>query len=202
MRKLSFCTFALCLGVASITHAAPTVTKVRFTGNTVSGSAASGDNGCFSASLGVTASDEVSKDGTGTTTSKKLNIGYGGFDRCEFLSFGGNITTTLTVPIANQTSVTFPFDILVNYANTETNERFEKHLIGTVTITASGDFEKSRRTEISQNQTMRTVTRSKGNTREATLSVSAKLDGVPQSLPITEGEIGTVRNGTIEITRY
>lgn len=202
MRKLSFCTFALCLGLTSMTQAEPTVSKVKFKGNTVSGSAASGDDGCFSASFGLTASDEVNKDGTGTTTTKTLSIGYGGRDLCNSLSFGGNQTTTLTVPIANQSSVTFPFDVLVSFANTETNERFEKHLTGTVTITATGDFEKSRRTEISQNQMMRTVTRSKGNTREATLSISAALDGVPVSLPITEAELGTVKNGTIEITRY
>ncbi len=202
MRKLSIGTFALVLGLASVTHAAPTVTKVKFKGNTVSGSAASGDDGCFSAFFGITASDEVNKDDTGTTTTKTLSIGYGGRDLCNFLSFGGNSFTTLTIPIANQSSVTFPFDIVVNFANTETDERFEKHLVGTVTITASGDFEKSRRTEISQSQLMRTVTRSKGNTREATLTLDAKLDGVPQSLPITEAEIGTVKNGTIETTRY
>jgi hypothetical protein len=202
MRKLSFCTFALCLGFASITHADPTVTKIKFKGNSVLGTALSGDDGCFSASFGVRASDEVNKDGTGTTTTKTLDIGYGGRDLCNFLSFGGNSVTTLTIPIANQTTVTFPFDILIDYANTETNERFQKHLTGSVTISATGDFEKSRRTEISQNQTMRTVTRSKGNTREATLSITAKLDGVPQSLPITEAAIGAVKNGTIEITRY
>jgi hypothetical protein len=37
MRKLTLCTFALCLGFASITHAAPTVTKLKFKGNTASG---------------------------------------------------------------------------------------------------------------------------------------------------------------------
>lgn len=202
MRKLSLCTFALCLGFASITQAQPVVTKTKFKGATVEGTALSGDDGCFSAGFGLTASEQVNKDASGTTTVKTLEIGYGGRDLCNFLSFGGNTTVELTVPITNVSTVTFPFDFNVQYVNTETNERFEKRLTGSITITASGDFEKSRRTEVSQTQTSRTVRRSKGNTREATVTINASLDGVPQSLPITDGEIGTVKNGTLEITYY
>jgi hypothetical protein len=102
--------------------------------------------------------------------------------------------------IGNQTSLTFPFDFIVSYANTETNERFEKRMTGTVTITATGDVERSQTTEVLQNQQQRTSKRSKGSTRDATVTLDAKLDGVPQSLPITSGEIGTVTNGDITIT--
>jgi hypothetical protein len=202
MRKLSLCMFALCLGFASLTQAQSTVTKTRFKGNTAHASAASGDDGCFSAFFGVTASDEVTKDSTGKTVTKTVEIGYGGRDLCEHLSFGGRQDKELTVAIGDQTSVTFDFDFLVNYANTETNERFTRRLTGTVTITANGDFERSQRTEIIQSQEQRTVTRYKGNTREATVTVNVLLDGVPQSLPITSGELGTVKSGTIETTRY
>ena len=81
------------------------------------------------------------------------------------------------------------------------SERFQKRVTGSVTITATGDFEKSRRTEINQNQEQRTVTRSRGTTKEATLTLDLKVDGVPQSMPIQNGEIGTTKNGNIEITQ-
>src|SRR5262245_29484131 len=121
MKKFSLGVFALCLGIASITHAEPTVTKFKFKGSSVRARAFSGDDGCFSASFGVVASDEVSKDGSGSTTTRTLEVGYGGRDLCNFLSFGGASTIPLPVPIANQTTVTFTFDIVINYANTETN---------------------------------------------------------------------------------
>lgn len=203
MRKLSFCMFALCLGLASTTHAEPTITKYKFKGTTVHGAAASGDDGCFSAFFGATASDEMTKDGPGgPTTTKRVEIGYGGRDLCEHLSFGGRQDKELTVPIGTQTSVTFDFDFLVNYANTETNERFTRRVTGTITITAAGDVEKSQMTEIVQTRKLKTVTRSKGNTRDATVSVNVLLDGVPQTLPILSGEIGIVQKGTMEITKY
>jgi hypothetical protein len=202
MRMLSFCTLALCLGFASLTHAQPTVTKYKFKGNTVHASAASGDNGCFSGFFGLTATDDITKDGSGQSATKTLEVGYFGRDLCEKLSFGGGSTTTLTVPIAGISTISFPFDFDVNYVNTDTGERFTRHVSGSVTITATGDFEKSRRTEISDTQVQRTVTRSKGNTREANISLDLKLDGVPQSMPIQSGELGTSKKGTIEITRY
>lgn len=202
MHKLSLCTFALCLGFASITHAQATVTKTKFKGSTVIASALSGDDPCITAGFGLSASDQVSKDANGTTTTKELDIGYSGSDACNMLSFGGDATLPLTVPIAGVTTITFPFDITISYLNSDTGERFTKRLTGSITITANGDFEKSRRTDISQTEVLRTVTRSKGNTREATVTITAKLDGVPQSLPITEGEIGTVKNGTREVTRF
>lgn len=202
MRKLSLCTLALCLGFASITHAEPTVTKFKFKGNTVGANGASGDDGCFSAFFGLTASDDMTKDETGATSTRTLDVGYGGRDLCEKLSFGGRQITQLTIPIAGVTTVTIPFDFVVDYVNTDTSERFQKRLTGSVTITATGDFEKSRRTEISDTQQQRTVTRSKGNTREASVVLNAQLDGVTQSFPITSGEIGTAKRGTIEITRY
>jgi len=202
MRKLSPCMFALCLGFASLTHAQATTTKTKFKGNTAHASAASGDDGCFSAFWGVTASDEVTKDSTGKTVTKTVQIGYGGRDVCEHLSFGGVQNKELTIAIGAQTSVSFDFDFLVNYANTETDERFTRRLTGTVTITANGDFERSQRTEIIQSQQQRTVTRYKGNTREADVTLSVLLDGVPQTLPIVSGELGTVKNGTIETTSY
>lgn len=201
MRKLSLCLFAFSLGFASLTQAQPTVTKATFKGNTAHAAAASGDNGCFSAFFGVTASDEVTKGDAGTTTTKTVEIGYGGRDLCEHLSFGGRQDKPLTFNIANQT-MTFDFDFLVNYANTETDERFTRRVTGTVTITPNGDVERSRRNEIVQNQELRTVTRSKGTTRDATVTVNVSIDGVPQSLPIISGEVGSVSKGTIETTRY
>lgn len=202
MRMLSLCTLALCLGFASLTHAQPTVTKYKFKGNTVSASGASGDDGCYSAFFGLTASDDLTKDETGATSTKTLDIGFGGRDLCEKLSFGGRQVTTLTIPIANVATVTFPFDFLVDYVNTDTGERFQKRITGSVTVTATGDFERSRRTEISDTQQQRTVTRSRGTTREASVVLDLKVDGVPQATPITNGELGTARRGTIEITRY
>lgn len=202
MRKLSFCTFALCLGFASVTHADPTVTKYKFKGNTAGGSAWTGDDGCFSASMGVHASDDITKDGSGSTTSQLVEIGYGGRDLCNHLSFGGAKTIPLTIPIANVSTVTFSFDIVIDYANTETDERFQRHLTGTATITATGEFEKSRTSQIVQSQEVRTVTRSKGTTREASFVVDVKLDGVPQTFAITSGEIGTTKSGSMEITRF
>src|SRR5436305_1693157 len=95
MRKLSLCTFVLCLSFVSISHAQPTVTKFKFKGNTVNASAASGDDGCFSAFFGLTASDDVTKDETGATKTRTLRIGYVGRDLCNFLSFGGDSTIAL-----------------------------------------------------------------------------------------------------------
>jgi hypothetical protein len=199
---LSFCTLALCLGFASLTHAQPTVTKYRFKGNTVHASAATGDDGCFSGFFSLHASDDITKDESGSVSNKTLEVGYFGRDLCQKLSFGGGVTTPLTIPIAGISTVTFPFDFLVNYVNTDTGERFQRRITGSVTITATGDFEKSRRTEISDTQQQRTVTRSKGNSREANLNLALQVEGVSQAMPITSGEIGTAKRGTIEVTRY
>lgn len=201
MLKFSLCTLALCLGFASVTHA-QTVTKYKFKGNTVHASAATGDNGCFSGFFGLTASDDITKDETGATSTKTLEVGYFGRDLCEKLSFGGGVTVPLTVPIAGINTITFPFDFDVNYVNTDTGERFTRRITGSVTVTATGDFERSRRTEISDTQQQRVVTRYKGSTREATVNLTIAVDGTSQTMPITSGELGTVRRGTREVTRF
>jgi hypothetical protein len=202
MRKLWLCTMALCLGLVSSTNAATSVTKFKVKGNTVSGLAEQGDpDTCFFAGLSVTASDETTKDGTGSTTARTLVINYTGRDFCNLLSFGGFSTNPLTVPITGNT-VTFPFDLTVNYVNTDTGASSQRRLVGTVTFTASGDFDKSRETTITQNESMRVIARTKGNARDANITVSATLDGVTQAFDPSTGVMGNMKSGTVEITRY
>ena len=201
MRKFSLCTIMLSLGlVASSSSAATSVTRYKMKGNSASGLATQSDD-CINAGLFVSASDETTKDGTGTTSSRSAFVSYGGSDACNSLSFGGTLQLPLTVSLATP-SVTLSFDIPVDYVNTDTDEQSTRHLVGSVTFVATGDFEKSRDTNITQTENMRVVSRSKGNTRDADMTVNAKLDGVVVTFQPSTGSLGTTKQGNVEITRY
>jgi hypothetical protein len=202
MQKLSLCTVALCLGFASITHADPVVTKYKMKGNSASGGLFTPDDPCFTGLLSVAASEEMTKDATGTTSSKTLLISFTGFDNCQSLSLQSFVSVPLTVAIANQSTVTLPFDVVVDYENIDTGATFQKRLVGSATITATDDFEKSKRTQITENEGTRQVVRTKGTTRESTITATATLDGATLTFVPSTGEIGNVKNGSVEITRY
>lgn len=203
MRKLSVCTLALFLGFASIGHAA-TVTKVKVKGNSASGGASTVEDACFNASISVQAFDSVTRDGTTTTATKELSVFFFGFDSCQNLSYSGASVVPLTINIANQSTVTLPFDLQVDVTPTDSDTpTAQKRLKGSATITATGDFEKSRQVNITQDDGTRQVVRTKGTTRDASLAVTAKLGGNPLNFVTNEfAEIGTTKNGTIETTQY
>jgi hypothetical protein len=204
MRQLSVCTLALCLGFASITHAS-SVTKLTVKGNTVGGGLSTVEDTCFNGFFNVQASDSVTKDGTSTTATKELMFYFFGSDSCQSLSYSSFVSIPLTVAIANKSTVTFPFNFLVDVTPFDGDvPTAQKRLVGSVTITATGDFQKSRQTDITQNETTRQVVRTKGTTRDASIKVTAKLDNAALNF-VTDGgsaDIGTTKNGTIEIIRY
>ena len=201
MHKFSLCTIALGLGlVASSTSAATSVTRYRMKGNSASGLATQSTD-CLSGGLFVSASDETTRDGTGTTSSRTAFFSYGGSDVCNSLSFGGSLQAPLTVSLTTPT-VTLPFDIPVDFVNTDTDDHFTRHLVGSVTFVATGDFERSRDANITQTANMRVVSKSKGNTRDADITVNATLDGVATAFQPSTGSLGTTRLGTVEITRF
>lgn len=201
MRKVSLCAcvIALCFGLVSEASAASR-TRYRLKGQSAFAVAERHDD-CIDASFSISASDETTKDGSDTTVTRSAFVGFGGRDLCNFLSFGNGVMVPLEVPLSTS-SVTLPFDFMIDYANTETNERFQRRLVGSVTIVANGDFEKTRETIILENDNTRTVTRSKGNAREATATVTATLDGVPFAFEPGTGTLGTINVGTVEVVRY
>lgn len=204
MRKLSICTLALCLGFASITHAS-SVTKVKVKGNSAGGGTSTVEDPCFYFSFSFNAFDQVTKDGTNTPATKELSFSVFGFDNCTEEYYTANVTVPLTIPIANQSSLSLPFDFLVDVYPSDSEELLEqRRLVGNVTITATGDFQKSRQTNITQTATTRQVVRTKSNARQADVTATATFDGVPVNFDPDAGggEIGTTSNGTIEITRY
>lgn len=203
MRKLSLCTLALCLGFAATSHAA-TVTKLKIKGATASGGTSTVEDPCFNAYLSVGAFEQVTKDGTTNTKTNELSLYFFGTDNCQSLSYYSSVTVPLTFPIANQSTVTLPFDVQVEITPFDSDVyTSRKRLVGTATITATGDFVKTRESNIVQNEVSRQVTRSKGNSREANITVSAKLGGTQLNfVPGESAEIGTTKNGTIETTHY
>lgn len=204
MRKLSVCTLALCLGFASITHAS-SVTKFQVKGNTAGGGLSTVEDSCFNGFFNVQASDSVTKDGTTTAETKELMFFFFGSDNCQFLSYSSFVSIPLTVSIANKSTLTFPFDFLVDVTPFDAEmPTAQKRLVGSVTITATGDFQKSRQTDITQNETTRQVVRTKGTTRDASIKVTATLDNAALNFASDGGsaDIGTTKNGTVEIIRY
>jgi hypothetical protein len=202
MRKVSlgcaFVAFGLSV-VTSASAAAPNVTKIGVRGQSAFAVAEHHDD-CIDASFSISASDETTRDGSGSTTQRAAFVGFGGRDLCNFLSFGGGTSLTLTTTLNND-SVTLPFDFLVDYANTETDERTQRRIVGTVKIVANGDFEKVRETIIMLNDGIKTTTKLRGNTREADAIVTATLDGIPFTFDTGTGSLGTIKNGIVEITR-
>jgi hypothetical protein len=204
MRKLSFCTLALCLGFASTTHAS-SFTRLVIKGNTASGGISTADDPCLSGSLSVEASDSVVKDGTTTTQTKELYVAFFGSDSCKSVFYYGFAVVPLTVNVANQATVTLPFDFMIDETPFDAEvPSAQRRVKGSATITATGDFQKSRQVDITQNEMSRQVVRTKGSTRDATIVVNAKLAGNQLSFNADSGyaELGTTKNGTIEITRY
>lgn len=192
--------FALGLGVTlPASAAAPSVTKIRYQGQSAY-AAAEHHDGCIDASFSISASEETFRDANGTSTQSSAFVGFGGRDLCNFLSFGGGMLIPLTVEL-NNNAVTIPFDFLIDYANTETDERSQRRLVGTVTIVANGDFEKVRENTTVVNNGVKTVTKQRGNTREADATVNATLDDVPFTFDAGTGSLGIIRNGTLEFTR-
>lgn len=204
MWKLSVCTLALCLSVASITQAS-SVTKLTFKGNTAGGGLSTADDPCFSGFFSIQASDSVTKDGTTTTQTKELYVSFFGSDSCRAVFYSGSVVVPLTVNLANQSTVTLPFDLMVDVTpfDAETPSA-QRRLKGSATIVATGDFQKSRQVDITQNEVSRQVVRSKGNSRDANITVTAKLAGNPLAFNADSGsaELGTTKNGTIETTHY
>ncbi len=205
MRKLSFGTLALCLGFASISHAS-TVTKLKIKGNTAGGGVSTVEDPCFNGFLSIQASEQVTKDGSSNDETKELILNFFGNDSCQSLSYSSFVTVPLTIPIANRSTVTLPFDIQVDITpyDSEVSTQ-QKRLVGTATISATGDFVKTRQTNIVQNEATRQVVRSKGNSRQASITVSAQFGGAPLAFVPGEAgsaEIGTTKNGTIEVTRF
>lgn len=204
MRKLWVCTLAFCLGFASISHAS-SVTKFSFKGNTVGGGISSVDDACTYLYFNVYAADQVIKEGAASTETKELTFYVFGFDNCQSVSYSSFVALPLTVSLANTSSVTFPFDFLVDVTPFDSYDvTAQKRLVGTVTLTATGDFQKSRQDDITQSETTRQVVRSKGTTRDATIKATAQFDGVQLNFSAETGsaEMGTTRSGTMEITRY
>ena len=204
MRKLWVCTLALCLGFASIGHAS-SVTKFQFKGNTVGGGISTVEDACTYLYFNVYASDSVIKEGAATTTTKELTFYIFGFDNCQSVNYSSFVALPLTVSLPNQSSVTFPFDFLVDVTPFDSYDvTAQKRMVGSVTLTATGDSQKSRQDDITQSETTRQVVRSRGTTRDATITATAKLDGVQLnfSAETGSGEMGTTRTGTMEITRY
>lgn len=201
MRKLSLCTLALCLGFASITHAS-SVTKIKIKGNTAGGGTSTPEGPCFNGFFSVQASEQVTRDSTGNSETKELLFFFFGSDSCQSLSYSSFVTVPLTFSIANQSTVSIPFDFQVDVTPFDSEISTQKRLVGTATITATGDFVKTRQSNIIQNETTRQIVRSKGNSREASITVSASLDGAQLNFEAGSAEIGTTKNGTIEVTRY
>lgn len=209
MHKVTACVFALSLGLGSTVHAAAaTTTRYSFKGSSAFASVDADDaGGCIRAGLYVYASEETTKDVAGNrTTTRSAFISYGGSDDCMLLSFGGGGQVTFSAPIGAQT-FTLPFDITVDFAETdvpdnEDGERFSRRLVGSVTLNATGDLEKSRETNITKNETQRVVVRSKGTTREADVTVNAKLDGVKVKFLPGTGSLGTTKQATVEVTKF
>lgn len=204
MRKLWVCTLTLCLGFASTSHAS-SVSKFQFSGNTAGGGIGTVDAECFNAYFFVQASDSVIKEGSSTTVTKELLFNFFAVDNCLALSYSSFAVVPLTTSLLNKSTVTFPFDILVDVTPFDSYDvTGQKRLVGTVTITATGELQKSRQDDITQSEASRQVVRSKGTTRDASITATAKFDGVQVNFAADSGsaEMGTTKTGSMEITRY
>ena len=207
MKKLSASVLALCLGIGSTVHAEPTTTRYIQKGKTVSGTADISDpTGCLHGLMGISASDETTKDENGATTMRILTGGMGGFDSCLETNFGvqGPQDVPLTIPL-DQLSYTFNVRFLVHSVSTKEGDGNDpgQDLIftATVTVTATSDLEKSRSSSVSKVGLTKIKMRSRGTTREAEVRVTnAKLGTQPIPFAVGTGEIGNMRKATIELT--
>jgi hypothetical protein len=204
MWKLWVSTLALCVGVASITHAS-SVTRYKVKGNTAGGGIATVEDPCFNASLSVSGFEGVTRDGSTTAETKELNVNFFGSDNCQSLGYSAFAFLPLTVPVTGST-VTFTFDVMVDVYSLETYETVgQKRLVGSATVSTNGNGNpvKSRWTTVTQTETTRQTVRLKGMTRDASFAATATLDDVPLNFdPATESaNVGTNAFGTIEVIR-
>jgi hypothetical protein len=205
MQKLSASVVALCLGFGSTAYAIPVTTRYVQKGASASGSLELDDpDGCIHGTLFLTASEDVSKDATGSTHSRQVFMNFVGSDDCAVLNAGfDSLFFPLTTPIGSQ-SFTYAFDLNVNFYSPETGDPVTAHrFTGTMTISTTGDLVKSRDANITVTDSERTVVRSKNTTRDADAVVTkAKIDNKKTSFLPGTGSIGETKNATIEITQY
>lgn len=199
MGKLSACVLALCLAATSSASAA-TVTKFSVSGSTVEGFLSHYDDECGNNFLSVSASDRVTKDGSGKTATRTVVIATFGFNTCNDTNWFGFTEFPLTVPL-DTTTVTLPFEFEVDTTNPETFEYFTRTLAGTVTFTAIGEAEKSRSTTSTQSNGVRVVSKMRGTTREAQVTATVTFGGESFPLDPATGTFGDVKQGSIEYVR-
>lgn len=207
MKKLSAGVFALCLGLGSTAYADPTTTRTIQKGASASGSVDIDDvNGCIHGTLFVDASNDTYKDEAGSTHSRSVFVNFVGSDDCEGLVAGFDSNYfPLTTTIGAQ-SFSYNFDVNIGFYDF-TSEDFTPvathRFTGTMTISATGDLEKSHETTITLTETARTVVRSKKTARDADVTVTkAKYDDVKTKFTPGSGSIGETKLATIEVTRF
>jgi hypothetical protein len=208
MQKLTAGFAALCvgLGLSSTAHAVPTNTRYVQKGTTAEASVDLDDpSGCIRGTLYVSAAEDTYKDQTGSSHSRSVFVNFVGEDLCKGLVT--NLDTNplpLTTKIDTSTfSYTFNLNVPFIKADAEDPVPLYRRLTGTLTITASGDFDKSHETNISISKTERVIVRSKRNTRDADAVVTnAKLANVNTNFLAGTGSIGETKSATVDITRY
>lgn len=207
MKKLSASVFALCLGLGTTAHAEPTTTRYVQKGAFVGGSASIVDpTDCLHGGIGIHAADETTKDGSGSATTRTVLVGFGGFDSCMLTNFGADETSfPLQIPIGTGT-FTYNASFRVRVVSTDDAHQNDPpsyvQLTATITIVATGDLEKSRVTNVMKVGGNKTVVRSRGVSRESTFTVTnAKFGDTPINFLPGNGDTGTMKKATIEITR-
>lgn len=208
MQKLSASVFALCVGLGSTVHAEPTTTRYVQKGASAEASASIDDpTGCLHGGLYILAAESTSKDETGSTSTGQVQASLGGFDSCENLSFGTQtIFYPLTTSLKGVQSYTFTFDAPVRVVHTDDDEGdgrpYEVQFTAKVTITATGDLEKSRSNFTTKIGLVRTTVRKRGTTREADVTIAnPKFGGKKIQFLVNSGEIGDTKSANITITR-
>jgi hypothetical protein len=148
MQKLSASVLALCLGLGSTVHANPP-TKSRYVhkGASASGSADINDaNGCIHGTLYIEATDDMSKDQPGSPHARSVFVNFVGSDDCAGLVAGFDASyLPLSTAIGSQ-SFSYNFDVNIgfyDFTSPDFTPAATHRFTGTMTITATGDLEKS-----------------------------------------------------------
>jgi hypothetical protein len=207
MQKFSASVFALCLGLGTTAHAEPTTTRYVQQGLYVGGHALIDDpTNCFHGLIGLHAAEETTKQGGNATSTRALLAGFGGYNSCLQTNFGADENSfPLEIPLDTQ-SFTYNANIRIRVVSTDNAHLNDPptyvQFTATITIKATGALEKSRVNTMTKLGTNKIVVHSNGVMREATFTVTnAKLGDAPINFLPANGDIGTMKNAKIEITR-
>jgi hypothetical protein len=207
MQKLSASVFALCLGVGSTVHAAPTTTRFVQKGASAQGFASVDDpTGCIRSGFFISAAESTAKDETGSTSTTSLLVSFFGADDCQQTNWGADqLNFPLTVPIGTGT-FTYDANVPIRLVNTAAGHEEDPAIIlqftAHIVITPNGDLEKSRSNMLTKTGNSKTKVRFRGLTRDADVAVTnAKFGTATVTFLPGTGEVGTTKNANIAITK-